>query len=169
MADIRDIVEADFEDIIRLNDAEVQQTSLMDRERLRLLVRISGFRKVALIRGEIAAFLLAIREGAPYDNDNYSWFASRFSRFLYVDRIVVGAKFAGHRIGSALYDGLFQYAHDRGAEVITCEYNIDPPNPASRAFHDKFGFKELGTQWVANGTKKVSLQAAKTRRPLDSE
>jgi len=32
--------------------------------------------------------------------------------------------------------------------------------PASQRFHDKFGFKELDTQWVANGTKKVSIQAA---------
>lgn len=31
---------------------------------------------------------------------------------------------------------------------------------ASQRFHDKFGFKELDTQWVANGTKKVSLRAA---------
>jgi predicted GNAT superfamily acetyltransferase len=27
-------------------------------------------------------------------------------------------------------------------------------------FHDKFGFQELGRQWVAGGTKLVSLQAA---------
>jgi len=46
--------------------------------------------------------------------------------------------------------------------VVTCEYNIDPPNEPSRLFHDKFGFKERGTQWVANGTKRVSLQAAET-------
>jgi predicted GNAT superfamily acetyltransferase len=43
---------------------------------------------------------------------------------------------------------------------VTCEYNIEPPNEASRRFHDKFGFREIGTQWLDDGTKRVSLQAA---------
>jgi predicted GNAT superfamily acetyltransferase len=55
---------------------------------------------------------------------------------------------------------LFEYARTNGVKVITCEYNIDPPNPASKRFHDKFGFKELGRQRVAGGSKLVSLQVA---------
>jgi hypothetical protein len=43
---------------------------------------------------------------------------------------------------------------------VTCEYNLFPPNEPSRLFHDRFGFREQGTQWVASGTKRVSLQAA---------
>ncbi|MCW8806942.1 MAG: GNAT family N-acetyltransferase [Rhodanobacter sp.] len=160
MTDIRDITEADFERILALNDAEVQQTSAMDRERLRLLVGLSSQSKVAIVDGEVAAFLLAMRDGAPYENDNYRWFAARFARFLYVDRIVVDSRFAGRKIGSLLYSSLFEHAQLQGIQTITCEYNLEPPNPASRAFHDRFGFRELGTQWVAGGTKKVSLQAA---------
>lgn len=160
MTDIRDITEADFDRILTLNDAEVQQTSAMDRERLGLLVGLSSYRKVAIVDGEVAAFLLAMGDGAPYENDNYRWFAARFARFLYVDRIVVDSRFAGRRIGSLLYGGLFEYARLQGIQTITCEYNLEPPNPASRAFHDRFGFRELGTQRVAGGTKKVSLQAA---------
>ena len=101
-----------------------------------------------------------LREGAPYLNDNYAWFAARYPQFIYVDRIVVGAEFAGLKIGSRLYEDLFGYARSQGIKAITCEYNIQPPNPASQRFHDKFGFKELGRQWVAHGTKLVSLQAA---------
>ena len=162
MTHIRELVEADFESIVRLNDAEVQQTSEMNLDRLGLLVRISSYCKVATVEGQIAAFLIALREGAPYENDNYRWFASRFPSFLYVDRIVVGAHFSGHRIGSKLYAEMFEFARSHRVDAITCEYNIEPPNPASRRFHDKFGFKEVGTQWVAGGTKRVSLQAAKT-------
>jgi len=160
MTHIRDMVESDFESIIRLNDAEVQQTSQMDLDRLGLLVQMSSYCKVATVEDQIAAFLIALREGAPYENDNYKWFASRFPSFLYVDRIVVGAHFSGHKIGSKLYGELFEFARSHRVEAITCEYNIEPPNPASRAFHDKFGFKQVGTQWVAGGTKQVSLQAA---------
>ena len=150
----------DFGSIVELNEREVQQTSPMDLARLRELAQMSSYHTVAVVDGRVAAFLLALREGAPYLNDNYAWFAARFPQFIYVDRIVVGAEFAGLKIGSRLYEDLFGYARSQGIKAITCEYNIQPPNPASQRFHDKFGFKELGRQWVAHGTKLVSLQAA---------
>ena len=158
--DLRAATHADHASILRLNDAEERQTSAMDAGRLASLAALSAHFTVATVEGQVAGFLIAMREGAPYDNDNYRWFASRFGRFFYVDRIVVDASFAGRGIGRALYDDLFAVARSLDVATITCEYNLDPPNPASRAFHDKFGFRELGTQWVASGTKRVSLQAA---------
>jgi len=162
MEEIRAVMELDFESILGLNDAEVRQTSQMDMDRLLQLVRMSTFCRVATIEGQVAAFLIALRDGVPYENDNYRWFSSRFSSFLYVDRIVVSSQFAGRRIGSRLYDELFAFARSQGIGAVVCEYNVVPPNPASRAFHDRFGFRELGRQWVAGGTKQVSLQAAGT-------
>ena len=158
--EIRDAVESDFASILGLNDAEVAQTSAMDFSRLRALDQLSSFHKVAVIDGQVAAFILAIRSGAPYENDNFAWFAARLVDFLYVDRIVVGSDFSGLKIGSGLYHALFAHAKALGISAITCEYNIDPPNLASKAFHDKFGFRELGMQRVAGGTKLVSLQSA---------
>jgi predicted GNAT superfamily acetyltransferase len=160
--EIRGANESDFESILRLNDVEVQQTSQMDLARLRALDHLSVYHKVAVVDGRVAAFILAIRSGAPYSNDNFAWFSSRLDDFLYVDRIVVGAAFSGLKIGSGLYQDMFTYAKAKAIPNITCEYNIDPPNLASRAFHDKFGFRELGTQLVAGGTKLVSLRAAAT-------
>jgi uncharacterized protein len=159
---IRSADDSDFDAILALNAAEEQQTSPMDRARLQSLVSMSVYCKVFTVDERVAAFLLALQDGAPYENDNYRWFASRFARFLYVDRVVVGAEFAGRRIGTKLYDDLFAFARNSGIGTVTCEYNVVPPNLASRAFHDKFGFEELGTQWVAGGSKKVSLQAAST-------
>ncbi len=161
MINIRDVVESDFTSILRLNDAEVQQTSAMDLQRLGLLLGLSSYCKVATWDDQVVAFLLALRDGAAYENDNYAWFASRFARFLYVDRIVVDAQFSGRKIASKLYDAMFAYARSQGIATITCEYNLEPPNPASRAFHHTFGFCEVGTQWLAGGSKQVSLQAAK--------
>ncbi|HEY0199380.1 MAG TPA: GNAT family N-acetyltransferase [Rhodanobacter sp.] len=157
---VRKAEEGDFERIVELNDAVVQQTSAMDVERLRELDRLSCFHKVVVVDGHVAAFLLAMREDAPYPNDNHAWFAARFLRFVYVDRVVVGSDFAGLSIGSRLYRELFDYVRLHGIDAVTCEYNVQPPNIASQRFHDKFGFKEVGTQWVAGGTKKVSLQAS---------
>lgn len=134
----------------------------MDMERLLALVAMSDYCKVALIHKQVVAFVIALREETPYENDNYKWFSSRLPNFLYVDRIVVDSQFSGRGTGSRLYDDLFAFARSQGICTIACEYNIDPPNPVSHAFHQKFGFRRLGTQWVAGGTKQVALQAAKT-------
>lgn len=162
MTILRDAINADFESLVRLNAVEEQQTSPMSLGRLRLLDQFCSYSKVAEIESEVAGFLLAIPVGMPYENANYDWFSRRFSSFLYVDRIVVSAEFSGCGIGSKLYADLFAFARSNNIKAITCEYNIKPPNLASRAFHTKFGFKEVGTQWVANGTKLVSLQSAET-------
>jgi predicted GNAT superfamily acetyltransferase len=159
---LRDVCEADFARILELNDSVVEYTSPKSLERLRELVQLSCYCRVAEVDGEVAAFLLAMRDGVPYVNDNFGWFAERMSSFIYVDRIVVGAACAGLGIGSLLYRDLFSVARSQGVATVTCEYNIQPPNPGSQRFHDKFGFRELGQQWVADGTKRVSLQAAPT-------
>jgi hypothetical protein len=156
---IRDSAEGDFPAIVELNAHEVQHTSSMDLERLRYLDSISACHKVATVDDEVAAFLLAMRDHCGYVNDNYEWFAARFPQFLYVDRIVVSSKFQRRRLGSMLYLDLFQQARANRIQVVTCEYNIVPPNEPSRIFHGKFGFREVGTQWIAGGTKQVSMQA----------
>ena len=157
---IREVAPSDFETICSLNLAEVQHTSPMDKECLIALDRLSCFHKVGCVDNRVAAFLLAICNDAPYENSNYEWFARRYPRFVYVDRIVVSSDFRGLSLGSLLYEALFRYALHSGIPLVTCEYNIVPPNEPSRLFHGKFGFKEQGTQWVANGTKRVSLQTA---------
>ena len=172
MADVilRDAVEADFERIVEINAAEVVKTSAMDIDRLRLLHSLAGYHRVAVVNGRIAgapvaaapvaAFLLAMPDGVDYPNDNYGWFAARYPRFLYVDRIVVDSAFSGLGIGSRMYRDLFEHARLQQIGTVACEYNIEPPNHASRKFHDKFGFREVGTQYVADGTKRVSMQVA---------
>ena len=159
---IRDAAEGDFPAIVELNAHEVQHTSPMDLERLRYLDSISTCHKVATVDDEVAAFLLAMKDHCGYVNDNYEWFAARYPQFLYVDRIVVSSKFQGRRLGSKLYLDLFQQARTKQIQVVTCEYNIVPPNEPSRIFHGKFGFREIGTQWIANGAKQVSMQAKET-------
>lgn len=157
--ELRGIEERDFARVVELNEAVVEQTSAMDAARLRNLIEWSCFHRVALVEGRVAAFLLAMREHAPYPNDNHAWFVARFPRFVYVDRVVVGAEHSGLSMGSRLYRELIDHARGQEVGVVTCEYNIEPPNIASQGFHDKFGFREVGTQHVAGGSKRVSLQA----------
>jgi len=155
---LREATTADAERILALNGAEVAQTSAMDRARLEMLAALACRFTVAEADGRVLAFLLAMDHSAPYDNDNFRWFAARYPRFAYVDRIVVDAAAAGMGIGGRLYRDLFAHARARGLERVVCEYNIEPSNPASQAFHDRFGFVEVGQQHVAGGTKLVSLQ-----------
>jgi uncharacterized protein len=159
---IRTADPGDFETICALNLAEVQHTSAMDLPRLTELNAISCYHKVAAREGLVSAFLLAMCEHSPYVNENFEWFSKKYARFIYIDRVVVASASRGLRLGSLLYEDLFRHARANAIPLVTCEYNIVPTNEPSRLFHEKFGFKEQGSQWVANGTKRVSLQVAET-------
>lgn len=157
---IRDANEGDIAAIVALNAAEVRHTSPMDADRTRVLASLSAYHRVADVEGRVAAFLLAMRAGADYRNDNFAWFAARYPDFLYVDRIVVDASVQGLRLGSALYGDLFAFARAQGIPRIVCEFNVVPPNEPSRLFHARHGFVEAGSQWLDGGRKQVSMQVA---------
>jgi predicted GNAT superfamily acetyltransferase len=76
-----------------------------------------------------------------------------------VDRIVVAAGTQARGAGRQLYRDLYAQALRDVVPVITCEFDIEPPNPASARFHAKLGFREIGTQQLYDGRKVVSLQA----------
>jgi predicted GNAT superfamily acetyltransferase len=160
IVEIRDATQDDYEVILALNLADVAHTSPMDSARLTALADLSCYHRVACIDGQVSGFLLAMRSGAPYKNDNFAWFTRQYMSFVYVDRVVISSAARGRRLGSLLYKDLFGWARHTGIPLVTCEYNIVPANEPSRLFHEKFGFREQGTQWIANGTKQVSLQTA---------
>ena len=157
---IRDACTDDFPAIVALNAAEVMHTSPMDAVRLAGLHALASHHRVASVDGRVAAFVLAMRHDCAYRNDNFEWFSARFGAFVYVDRIVVGNAYRGLRLGTRLYADLFDEARRYGVGTIACEYNIVPPNEPSRRFHDAFGFREAGRQWLGNATKQVSMQVA---------
>ncbi|HEX7916428.1 GNAT family N-acetyltransferase [Rudaea sp.] len=156
---IRDATTRDFPAILALNAESVHFLSPLDEARLLRLHAQAACHRVVEIDGAVAAFLLVLREGADYDSPNYRWFAQRHAQFLYIDRIVVTANRQGHGLAAMLYDDLLAFARTAGVETLTCEFDLDPPNPASAKFHARCGFREVGTQWLGGGKKQVSLQA----------
>lgn len=90
--------------------------------------------------------MLALRVGAAYDSVNYGWFARHYQRFLYVDRIVVARASKARGAASQLYRKLFQFAAANQLPSVVCEVDIEPPNPDSLRFHQRFGFSEVGRQ-----------------------
>ncbi|MEM1145615.1 MAG: GNAT family N-acetyltransferase [Pseudomonadota bacterium] len=160
---IREIGVGDYPDVLALNSVEQHFTSEIDGNRLDELIRWSAHHRVACSGRTVFGFILAMGQSSAYDGVNFRWFADRYPSFLYVDRIVVARESKGRGIGAALYRDLFAQAAKMGVPVITCEINVEPPNPASLAFHERFGFREVGRASSGNGLKQVSYQQAHVR------
>ena len=155
---VRDIQTKDFNEILRINKESVHFLSPLSKAKLEYLNAQSDFHKVISLNGEILGFCLALREGSEYDSLNYRWFADHYSRFLYVDRVVVDLTKQSLGLGRLFYEEVFKHARKTGADLVAAEIDINPPNPTSLKFHEKFGFSEVGRQEVAGGKKIVSLQ-----------
>jgi predicted GNAT superfamily acetyltransferase len=162
MTSIRDALPADREAILALNLESEALLSPMDAARLAGLAAIAAYLRVVEDELGVAAFLLAFREGAGYDSPNYRWFDASGSPFLYVDRIAVAGDRRRGGLGQALYAGLVAFARAHAVPRVVCEYYSAPLNLPSQRFHARAGFREIGSQWLANG-KQVSFQEA----PLD--
>ena len=156
---IRKAENKDLNKILELNEESVHFLSPLTMEKLEHLVSQSELLEVVEVDGEVEAFVLTITEGKDYDSVNYLWFAAHYERFLYIDRVVVSVKMNGKGLGGMLYKSVFEYAKQKNIPFVTAEIDINPPNPGSLSFHEKYGFKEVGKQTVAGGTKVVSLQA----------
>ena len=155
---LRTTLPQDRQAVLALNLASEAVLSPLTTAGLEALLAQSWHHRVACLDGHVQAFLIALGPGADYDSPNYQWFSQRYADFVYVDRIVVAAPARQAGLAGLLYDDLIAHARAGGIARITCEIDIEPPNPASLRFHNRFGFAEVGTQWVAGGKKRVSLQ-----------
>ena len=156
---IRDVNLNDWKTILEMNLGSVQVLSPLDEARLSQLANWASYFRVVEKADDIQAFIIAMTEGSGYDSPNYRWFADRYERFLYIDRVVVKDNARGLGLGSALYRELHDHAHSLEIPWLTCEIDIDPPNPVSLEFHRKLGFEEVGKHCVPGRGKTVSLQA----------
>ncbi len=146
--------------VIELNDAEVPQVGELGVDGLAPLLSHAALALVATVEGgKLGGFLVAIAPGEVYGSENYRWFERRGTDHLYVDRIAVADPARRRGIGDALYDVVEEVARRQGRAEVTCEVNLDPPNPGSLAFHERRGFVEVGRQDTDGGTKTVALLA----------
>jgi hypothetical protein len=58
-----------------------------------------------------------------------------------------------------LYEDLFAAARTARHNLIVCEVNRDPPNPASDAFHATMRFETVGDASIRGGAKTVRYLA----------
>jgi uncharacterized protein len=138
----------DWSWVSALNTANETETSPLTEERF---VYMMSQCLVNWAYGERDAFLLVFDQASDYDSPNFLWFKQRYPTFAYVDRIVVAKEARGRGIARAMYEQLFVEVHAAQFDRVVCEVNVDPPNPASDAFHARLGFAEVGGATLANG------------------
>jgi predicted GNAT superfamily acetyltransferase len=138
--------------ILALNNEHAAELSWLEPDRLSFLI---GEAFYARRIGALEAFIMTFDQDARYDSPNFLWFQNRYPRFVYVDRVVVAAFARGRGLARRLYEDLFAVAAEAGHEIVTCEVNSDPPNPASDAFHAALGFREVGVAAIHAGKKTV--------------
>jgi predicted GNAT superfamily acetyltransferase len=139
--------------ILALNEAHATETSSLTQVQLHALLG-QAFHVGLSARGR-DAFLIALDQDAISASPNFQWFKSRYKKFVYVDRVIVAPKRRGRGVARKLYDDLFAAAVHAGHGLIGCEVNLDPPNPASDAFHEVLGFTEVGRATLPGGEKVV--------------
>jgi hypothetical protein len=149
---------ADYPEILEINESGLPHVNWISVDDLAKFAAQSHYFKIAREDGRIGAFLLAFSEQAAYDSPNFLWFRDRYPRFVYIDRIVVAPSWRRSGIGRLLYADLERQASAHAPD-LTCEVNLDPPNPGSFAFHERSGFFEVDRQHTGGGEKFVCLMS----------
>ena len=150
---------ADVPRLVELNDAASPAVPITSETQMAALLGAAGFTLAARDDDTLVGFVIGMHPGAEYASENYRFFDARSVDFLYVDRIVIDGERRGAGIGRALYEAVFELARTGGLREVTCEVNLDPPNPESLAFHARLGFARVGEQETKNGSVTVVLLA----------
>jgi predicted GNAT superfamily acetyltransferase len=152
---IRNVAAQELPLVLALNEQAIPLVNHLEIETLHWFARTAAYFRVAEIGGRVAAFLIAITPDADYDSQYFGWFCQRYTDFLYVDRVVVADWAQRRGVGLALYRDLEQFAFETGCTLAADVYS-DPPNEISLAFHAKFGFAQVGAQFVEADGKEVA-------------
>jgi uncharacterized protein len=147
-----DLIGADLSGCLALNNAHAVELSHATDGEFRHLVASAWYaRGFAPARG----FALAFDQDSDITGANFLWFKARLARFVYIDRVVIAPAARGQGLARQLYLDVFEAARRARHTCITCEINIEPPNPASDAFHARLGFRIVGTRHLPDRGKTV--------------
>lgn len=151
---IRDLAAEDLPHVLELNNAAVPAVGSLGDAELARLVDMASVAVVAEDGDTVVGFALGLPPGVAYASENYRYFADRLDDFHYLDRVVVDPSASRRGVGSALYDEVERRC---GAPAFVCEVNLRPRNDDSLAFHERRGFRQVGTQDTEGGAKTVAL------------
>lgn len=152
---IRTARQQDFEAILAINAEGQPGVSALTYSEL-ISALASGSVWVAVGTAGLAGYLIAYRSDAVYGGEEFAWFQSRYSPFLYIDQVAVAEQHRRAAVGFQLYQKAENAAREQGVSLLVCEVNLDPPNPVSLAFHTRNDFREVGILDTQDG-RKVTL------------
>lgn len=152
---VRPIERADLASILALNNANAVELGLLEPGRADELLSVAALTAALGPLGAPLAFLIAFDQHAPPQGPNHSWFLARHRSFLYIDRVCVSPLARKRGLARSLYAHALAHAASRGAPVVCCEVNREPPNPVSDAFHQALGFRGVGDAFLPDRGKTV--------------
>ena len=153
-------ISAQLPSIVKINQEALPAVSSVTLDDMEHFLSIVDYFRTLRLDDTIAGFLIALTPGKDYHSPNYKWFEKKFDSFMYVDRIIIDPAYQSNGFGWAFYNNLREFTKDRSPR-ITCEVNLRPPNEGSIIFHEKYGFRQVGTQETEDGKKEVSLMEYK--------
>ncbi len=138
-----------LDNLLALNNAHQKETGFLEKSELANMVDRAFYCDHAGNGKD--ALLITFDQDADYSSPNFAWFQARFDRFVYVDRIIVAKHARNRGLARHYYETLFARAAAAGHNRVTCEVNVDPPNPGSLAFHAALNFVPCGEALLHNG------------------
>lgn len=166
MKGIRPLGPSDCEEVLRINAESQPGVAHLDRTELERLICLQNEHLVIEgPEGELVGYLLAFPSDTPYDGEEFLILAetSRGS-FIYIDQVAVDAAVRRTGAASRLYQAIESEASRRGILGLTCEVNLNPPNPGSLAFHQRTGFNQTSIMETQDG-RTVALMSKQLSSP----
>jgi predicted GNAT superfamily acetyltransferase len=154
---LRDLIGADIEALLTLNNASVPHVNHLERDDLAALLDLAAYARGLFEAERLAGALIGLWPGEVYASANYRWFNQHQSKFFYVDRVMIEGASRKGGYGRRFYADIERFAHEGGAEHIALEVNSEPPNPISMRFHEALGFRPVGELTSEDRSKSVIL------------
>ena len=159
IATIRPLAPSDHAEVLRINAGGRPGVAPLDAAELDRLCSLDGTHLVADAGGgALAGYVLAFAHGCLYDGEEFQYFRAQLRRpFLYVDQLAIDPARQRSGLGAALYAALIDEARAQRLELLCCEVNTAPPNPASLQFHLRLGFRVAGNGDTLDGRRAMFL------------
>ncbi len=159
--EIRNLASANIEAIWAINEQGLPGTGRVSEQEVSDLLQFSSLSVGMFDGNELLGFVICLPPGTRYGSLNYQWFNDHYNAFVYVDRIAVSTLHRNQGVGTKLYDAVVAYSKEKNIP-IAAEVNLNPPNPGSIRFHERFNFEQVGV--LHHNEKSVTMLLRKERQ-----